>query len=129
MGILSNIMGKIFGHAEAATPAKGPAGQDATKAPAAGAATAPQSVDVAAVLAKMAAEKGEKLNYATSIVDLLTLLGMDSSLEARRELAKELGYTGSTEDTAAMNTWLIKQVYAALAQNGGHLPANWPEGK
>jgi len=62
------------------------------------------------------------LNWRTSIVDLLKLLGLDSSLAARKELASELHYTGSTEDSAAMNMWLHKQVMQKLAENGGKVP-------
>jgi hypothetical protein len=74
------------------------------------------------VLAKMQESSGEKLNWRTSIVDLLKLLGLDSSLAARKELASELHYTGSTEDSAAMNMWLHKQVMQKLAENGGKVP-------
>jgi hypothetical protein len=64
------------------------------------------------------------LNWRTSIVDLLKLLNMDSSLQARKELAKELHYTGNTEDSAAMNIWLHKQVMEKIAANGGKIPAD-----
>jgi hypothetical protein len=80
------------------------------------------TVDVEAVLAKMQESSGAKLNWRTSIVDLLKLLGLDSSLAARKELASELHYTGSTEDSAAMNVWLHKQVMQKLAENGGKVP-------
>lgn len=132
MGILSNIWSKIVhvAHAETAAVAANAKDDGAKNAPAAApqAATpeAPKApVDVPAVLAGLAAKSGEKLNYQTSIVDLLKLLGLDSSLEARRQLATELHYTGDMNDTAAMNTWLIKQVYAELAKNGGVIPAGW----
>jgi hypothetical protein len=81
-------------------------------------------VDVAAVLEKMAAGNSQKLNWRTSIVDLMKLVGMDSSLENRKELAKELGYSGDTGDSAAMNIWLHKRVMQELAKNGGKVPAN-----
>ena len=82
-----------------------------------------QSVDVAAIVDKAAAaKKGEKLEWRTSIVDLMKALDIDSSLAARKELAKELGYTGDTNDSATMNIWLHKQVMAKLAANGGKLP-------
>lgn len=123
MGIFSTIMSKIFGHAEAA-PASGSAG--AASAPAPSASTTPAApsapVDVDAVLSHMATEKGQALNWRTSIVDLLKLLDMDSSLEARKHLAQELHYTESTEDTATMNVWLIRQVMQKLAENGGKVP-------
>ena len=81
-----------------------------------------QSVDVAPILDKAVAAKHEKLEWRTSIVDLMKALDIDSSLAARKELAKELGYTGDTNDSASMNVWLHKQVMAKLAANGGKLP-------
>jgi hypothetical protein len=132
MSIFGKIMGAIFGSHASAAPAGGatPAGS----APASGAAPAStgsspapaapaQSVDVAAIVDKAAAaKKGEKLEWRTSIVDLMKALDIDSSLAARKELAKELGYTGDTNDSATMNIWLHKQVMAKLAANGGKLP-------
>jgi hypothetical protein len=79
-------------------------------------------VDVEAVVAKMQESSGQQLNWKTSIVDLLKVLGLDSSLETRKELAKELNYTGSTDDSAAMNVWLHKAVMEKLAENGGKVP-------
>jgi hypothetical protein len=79
-------------------------------------------VDVAAMLTALAAKSGQELNWKTSIVDLLKLLNLDSSLAARKELAKELHYSGSTDDTATMNVWLIKEVMKKLAENGGKVP-------
>ena len=79
-------------------------------------------MDVAAIVDKAAAHKGEKLEWRTSIVDLMKALDIDSSLAARKELAKELGYTGDTNDSASMNVWLHKQVMSKLAANGGKLP-------
>jgi len=76
------------------------------------------------VLQKMAADKGQPLNWRTSIVDLMKLTGMDSTLQERRELADELGYTGDKQDTAAMNVWLHKAVMKKMAENGGKVPAN-----
>jgi hypothetical protein len=87
----------------------------------AGAAPA-QSVDVAPILDKAVAAKKEKLEWRTSIVDLMKALDIDSSLAARKELAKELGYTGDSNDSASMNIWLHKQVMTKLAANGGKLP-------
>ena len=89
--------------------------------PHAATAAAPQ-VDVAAVLDKLAKAAGAKLDWRTSIVDLMKLVKLDSSLAARKTLAKELNYTGDTKDSATMNKWLHKQVMAKLAQNGGKLP-------
>ena len=126
MGIFGKIMGAIFGsHASAATPetTAAPGGS----APAAGGSTpvAPMgSVDVAAIVDKAAASKGEKLEWRTSIVDLMKALDVDSSLSARKELAKELGYSGDMNDSASMNMWLHKQMMAKLAANGGKLPAD-----
>jgi Domain of unknown function (DUF3597) len=68
------------------------------------------------------AAKKEKLDWRTSIVDLMKALDIDSSLTARKELTKELGYTGDSNDSASMNIWLHKQVMIKLAANGGKLP-------
>ncbi len=130
MGLFSSIMSKIFGHAEAATPTSGTADAQASAgAPAAAAPATPATpaapVDVDAVLSDLASKAGQPLNYKTSIVDLLKLLSLDSSLESRKQLAGELHYTGSTDDSATMNVWLIKQVYAELAKNGGKVPEGW----
>jgi hypothetical protein len=135
MSIFGKIMGAIFGSKASATPASGGAAAPAGSAPASGGAStssgaaagsssaAPaQSVDVAAIVDKAAAAKGEKLEWRTSIVDLMKALDIDSSLSARKELAKELGYAGDTNDSASMNIWLHKQVMAKLAANGGKLP-------
>ncbi|WP_194475763.1 DUF3597 domain-containing protein [Bradyrhizobium sp. CCBAU 53338] len=134
MSIFGKIMGAIFGsHAASATPAGGaPAGSTPAPAGAAPGGSAPASapaaapaatVDVAAIVDKAAAaHKGEKLEWRTSIVDLMKALDVDSSLAARKDLAKELGYTGDTNDSATMNVWLHKQVMSKLAANGGKLP-------
>lgn len=131
MSIFGSIMGAIFGHgAQAktaettATAAPAPGAAPASTPSAAPAAPAAQTVDVAAIVDKAAAAKGEKLDWRTSIVDLMKALGLDSSLAARKELAKELHYTGDTNNTAAMNVWLHQQVMAKLAANGGKLPAD-----
>jgi hypothetical protein len=116
MSIFSKIIGAIFGTTPAnAAEAAGGAGSAAGAAPA-------QTVDVAPILDKAVAAKGEKLEWRTSIVDLMKALDIDSSLSARKELAKELGYTGDTNDSASMNIWLHKQVMNKLAANGGKLP-------
>ncbi|OCF96437.1 DUF3597 domain-containing protein [Gilliamella sp. wkB308] len=78
-------------------------------------------VDVMSILNNLASKFPEKLNWKTSIVDLLKLLGIDNSLDARKKLAQELNYTGSTDDTAAMNTWLIKEVFKRIAEKGGNI--------
>ena len=134
MSIFGKIMGAIFGSKADAAPASGGAGPSASgatpsasgsapaAAPSAVPAAPPQSVDVAAILDKAVAAKKEKLEWRTSIVDLMKALDIDSSLAARKELAKELGYSGDTNDSASMNVWLHKQVMGKLAANGGKLP-------
>jgi hypothetical protein len=128
MSIFSKIMSKIFGtQAGAATESGGAAaGTGATPGSAAGSSSASaapaQSVDVAPILDKAVAAKGEKLEWRTSIVDLMKALDIDSSFAARKELAKELGYTGDSNDSASMNIWLHKQVMVKLVANGGKLP-------
>jgi len=77
---------------------------------------------VEAILNGLAAKNPQKLSWQQSIVDLLKLLGLDSSLQNRTALAKELGYTGDTADSAAMNIWLHKQVMSKLAESGGKVP-------
>jgi hypothetical protein len=125
MSIFGKIMSAIFGSSATAAPTGGAA---AGTAPAAGggvaapAAAPAQTVDVAPILDKAVAAKKEKLEWRTSIVDLMKALDIDSSLPARKELAKELGYTGDTNDSASMNIWLHKQVMTKLAANGGKLP-------
>jgi len=131
MSIFGSIMSKIFGSKASAEPAAAPASDagmgtaaptsQPTQSPMAEA--APQ-VDVGAILAEMARKSGQTYNYKQSIVDLLKLLGLDSSLESRKALAAELHYTGDTNDSAAMNTWLHKQVMDKLAENGGVVPAD-----
>jgi len=81
-----------------------------------------QPVDVQAILTALAAKNPQRLNWQQSIVDLMKLLGLDSSLQNRIALAKELGYTGDTADSAAMNIWLQKQVLTKLAESGGKVP-------
>ena len=138
MSIFGKIMGAIFGsHASAATPTAPAGGGSASagggSAPASSGSAAPasapsapiappQSVDVAAILDKAVVAHHEKLEWRTSIVDMMKALDIDSSLAARKELAKELGYTGDTNDSASMNVWLHKQMMAQLAANGGKLP-------
>ena len=78
-------------------------------------------VDIMSILDNLAKKFPEKLNWKTSIVDLLKLLGIDNSLDARKKLATELNYTGNTDDTAAMNTWLIKEVMKKIAEKGGNV--------
>jgi hypothetical protein len=82
-----------------------------------------EEVDVEAVLNNLSSKNPQKLNWRTSIVDLMKLLDIDSSLANRKELAQELGYSGDTNDSAAMNVWLHKRVMQELAKNGGKVPA------
>lgn len=83
-----------------------------------------QAVDVEAVLKQMAANKHEPLNWQSSIVDLMKVVDLDPSLENRKTLASELGYTGDTHDSAGMNVWLHRQVMQKLAASGGRVPDN-----
>ncbi|WFU13469.1 DUF3597 domain-containing protein [Bradyrhizobium sp. CB3481] len=122
MSIFGKIMSAIFGSKADAAPAGGGTAAGGGASGAAAAAPAAATVDVAPILDKAVAAKGEKLAWRTSIVDLMKALDIDSSLGARKELAKELGYTGDTNDSASMNIWLHKQVMAKLAANGGKLP-------
>jgi hypothetical protein len=119
MSILGKIMDAIFGSSEA---------KASTDGAASGGAAPMEKVDVEAILTKMASENKEKLDWRRSIVDLMKLLKLDSSLGARKELAKDLGYTGNTNDTATMNIWLHKQVMQKLAANGGKVPADLLKG-
>jgi hypothetical protein len=129
MSIFGKIMSAILGSKASATPASADASAGGatsstagTAAPSSAPAAPAQSVDVAAIVDKAAAAKGEKLQWRTSIVDLMKALDIDSSFNARKELAKELGYTGDSNDSATMNIWLHKQVMVKLAANGGKLP-------
>lgn len=122
MSIFGKIMSAIFGTKADAAPASGGAAPAGGSSPAAPGAAPAQTVDVAPILDKAVAAKGEKLEWRTSIVDLMKALDIDSSFAARKELAKELGYTGDSNDSASMNIWLHKQVMTKLAANGGKLP-------
>jgi len=126
MSILSKIFGKIFPSAQAAPAPTTTATGVAPTTPATGVPASPapmQQVDVEVLLNDMASKNSEKLNWKTSIVDLMKLLGLDSSLNERKELAKELGYSGDMADSASMNIWLHKQVMNKVAANGGKVPA------
>ena len=146
MGLFGTLMQKIFhagAHAEAPPDALKPGqrlesrvtGVPGVTPPAAGmqvpvpgapgaAAPVQGPVDIEAILNQMAAAHKEKLDWRHSIVDLMKLVGMDSSLAERRELAADLKYTGDTNDTATMNMWLHKEVMKRLAANGGKVPAD-----
>src|SRR5258705_6544746 len=118
-----SICGQIMGAILAAKAEAAPGATTAPAAPASGggnpASTPAQAIDIAPVLDKAVADKKEKLQWRTSIVDLMKALDIDSSLSARKELAKELGYTGDTDDSASINVWPHKQVMAKLAANVG----------
>ena len=134
MSILGRIIGSIFGRTEAAPAAAAGGAKEAvaaaTTAVAAVASAAAEpvkalsAVDLVALMESKAAAAGQKLNWRTSIVDLMKLLNLDSSLGARKELATELGYTGDMNDSATMNIWLHKQVMKKVAENGGTVPAD-----
>jgi len=130
MGLFNNLMSKIFSHASS-TPAAAPGTQtqsapgaaQQSQAPAAPAtAVAPPVVDVTAILNNLAKKNPEKLDWQRSIVDLMKLVGMDSSFTARKQLAAELHYSGDPNDSASMNIWLHKAVLTKLAENGGKVP-------
>ncbi len=124
MSIFGKIMSAIFGTKADAAPAGGGAAAGAGSS--GGAPRRPHrpaaTVDVAPILDQAVKAKGEKLEWRTSIVDLMKALDIDSSFAARKELAKELGYTGDSNNSASMNIWLHKQVMTKLAANGGKLP-------
>jgi 3-oxoacyl-ACP reductase-like protein len=138
MGLLSNLITKIFSHsgttaavtgAASAAPAAAPSSTGAqpaapaSAAPSTAAPAAPaKAVDVAAILDGLAAKNPEKLDWKKSIVDLMKLVGMDSSFKARKQLAQELKYTGDPNDSASMNVWLHKQVLIKISENGGKVP-------
>ena len=137
MSIFGKIWGKITGHRGApAAAAPAPAAPRPTAAapmppvasvgaaPAAAPATPAAPVDVEAIMLDLEAKSGHKSNWRYSIVDLMSLLGIDSSLAERKALAQELGYTGDMNDSATMNVWLHKQVMQQMAANGGKVPAN-----
>lgn len=122
MSIFGTILSKIFPSSHPAVVAA-----QTSNAPAEATAPTPEiaaapPVDVDAVLTAMQAGNSQQLNWRTSIVDLMKLLGLDSSLDARKTLAGELKYPGSTEDSASMNVWLHKAVMDKLAANGGTVP-------
>ena len=130
MGLFNNLMSKIFSHASSAPAAapetqtqSAPAAAQQAQAPAGPAtAVAPPVVDVTAILNDLAKKNPEKLDWQRSIVDLMKLVGMDSSFTARKQLAAELHYSGDPNDSAAMNIWLHKEVLKKLAENGGKVP-------
>ena len=131
MSLFHSILRKLFpsDHPAVAQNASPPAanasqgvGTVASSPPATPVTTQPPPVDIEMVLNDMAQKNPEKLNWRTSIVDLMKLVGIDSSLNARKALAQELHYSGDTNDSASVNTWLHKQVMQKIAQNGGKVP-------
>jgi hypothetical protein len=133
MSIFGSIMSKIFQSAaplvdnaiQSASAAPAPAASSAApgSTPAAAPSAAPaQPVDVEAVLTQMAAQKGGGGNWQSSIVDLLKLLDLDSSLEARKQLAGELNIHVGADGTAEENTALHRAVMQKLSENGGKVP-------
>ena len=134
MGLLSNLISKIFSHSGTTAAISGastaapppastqPAAAPAGTPPATGPAGPAKAVDVAVILDGLAAKNPEKLDWKKSIVDLMKLVGMDSSFKARKQLAQELNYTGDPNDSASMNIWLHKQVLIKLSENGGKVP-------
>ncbi|WP_292085505.1 MULTISPECIES: DUF3597 domain-containing protein [unclassified Brevundimonas] len=132
MSVLGSILGGIFKKkkdepaapaAPAPAPTAAPVAPQAAPAAPAAAAPAPE-VDVAGILDFMNDQKAQKLNWRTSIVDLMKLVGLESSLAERKELADELGYTGDKSDSASMNIWLHAQVIQKIRDNGGRLPTD-----
>jgi hypothetical protein len=134
MGIFDTLKNAIFGSqpqarpgpATATTPQASQAAAPtsaATQGTAGASAAAPATpVDIEEVLNGMAAKKPEKLNWQSSIVDLMKLVDLDPSLSNRKELAGELGYRGDTQDSAKMNIWLHHEVMEKLAASGGKVP-------
>jgi hypothetical protein len=120
MGILSTIINTVFGGKKEAAAAPAPAAEVIETVVAE--AVPAEPFDVGSYLNGLSSENKEKLDWTVSIVDLMKLVGMDSSLSARKELAKELGYGEDTADSAKMNIWLHKQVMQQIAQHGGKLP-------
>ncbi len=125
MSFFGKIKDAIFGKPAMAAPQPQAPAAVAPAAPV----TAPQApvaiaeVDVEALLDGLHAKASQPLNWRTSIVDLMKLLGLDSSLAERKGLAQELGYTGQLDGSAEMNLWLHRQVMHQLAANGGKVPA------
>lgn len=127
MSIFGNIVSAIFGTKQTAPATQAATGGSpaATSGSAGGYAPTGKPIsrqEVEAMIAKIADGHDEDLNWKQSIVDLMKLLKLDSSLGARKQLAKELGYTGALDGSADMNIWLHKQVMTKLAESGGKVP-------
>jgi Domain of unknown function (DUF3597) len=134
MSILGTMMSKILGKPPAAVASAAQGAESAPQSAVPANANVPgtpakqPTVDVGAVLDALKDKANQELNWKTSIVDLMKLLSMDSSLTARKELAKELHYDGDTADSASMNVWLHKQIMTKIAENGGKLPDDLKHG-
>lgn len=136
MSIFGTIMSKIMSHPAASTnatsspptsapaPSESPAPDFGDVSSGASSSSSMSNVDVEQVLTDLASKYNHPVNWRYSIVDLMAILGIDNSLSQRKALAKELGYTGDTNDSATMNIWLHKQVMQKLAENGGHVSAD-----
>jgi hypothetical protein len=134
MSIFGSIMSKVLGRTPPspispaqAAPSAQTSGTAGGKSPGEASTASPSApsgpqVDVAAVIDELKNKTTQELDWRHSIVDLMKLLSLDSSLAARKELAKELHYAGDTSDSASMNIWLHKQIMRNLAANGGKLP-------
>ncbi len=128
MSILGTIMSKVFGHeqpASAGAPASSTSPAKPTPPTPAAAPTKPTPIsqaDAETLLANIASNYSHPVNWKTSIVDLMAILGIDNSLAQRKALAQELGYSGDMNDSATMNIWLHKQVMTKLEENGGYVP-------
>ena len=129
MGIVNDLIGKIFGFNVPVGTDQGrnevlhTASPGTDSHPSKPLTNETTPVDIDQVLTSLATTHKEKLDWKHSIVDLLKLVGMDSSLHSRKALASELGYTGDSNDSATMNIWLQKQIMKKLAENGGKVPA------
>ena len=129
MSIFGAIKDAIWGKKAEAAPAPAPAPTPAAEAAPVEAAPAPAPVEtpmtraeIESLLGQIASTTGSDLNWQTSIVDLMKLIGLDPSLANRKELAEELGYTGEKDGSAEMNIWLHEQVMSRLAAHGGTTP-------
>jgi hypothetical protein len=122
MSIFGSILGKIFGTKPAAAAPGAAAGT--VDSPAGVPADVAAKVDIVAVLDDLNEKNPETLDWRVSIVDLLKVLGIDSSLANRKALAAELKYDGDGSDSAKMNIWLHEKVIALVAANGGKVPAD-----
>jgi len=125
MSMFGSILSSIFG--SQVSPAVASTAQALASSPEAQPTAKPgqvATVDVAAILDRLADEADQDLDWRNSIVDMMKLLKLDSSLGARKQLAKELKFAGDTKDTTTMNIWLHKQVMIKLAENGGEVPAD-----